>query len=664
MTDPVSAPGFSRIKIALGQFERLPTSSKAFLPRVKDLFAALNSMDGLSPSIADKVTYLGQRLKEITAIYRNWDDIVFNLYSVAITCNSMLLQEGLLYNMLYYYMNKRFDYLVDPLFAEANKVFGPISFGMVFSLAYDDLTKTAPAQKENVVTTLVSDIKEINPDLTEHECKTLFAMTNGVHLAEDGALMLTNLNSIGLIMKSLTSDSKDIRTFAAHLASVYIHGRLVTDKPTLFQISSFLIHRMKKLPGTPNDRVNPLVSLILETQRNCKDTGKDLNFEIYSAEFVSKFRLLTSGDWLDEQVAFYGINQRIIDKCKKCLIASNIKGMESGLLENQKDLTKQSLVWIVSDIVNELLSGKKSAVFPFQASKSPRRFPVSQAFPLLESEEAFRQFCIGHSLYNELDERIRARNAIYHTLIREYYFPKTRLDATDSGAMATTSDADVGGGGASAGAGGPSASSSDASSSTTFEVALKDPLHEPLELTSTEHSLDVKAADLLVTFSIHPRIRAWQRSIEAGLAHYHYDESIPGSLPRDEMIIRHRLPPQLFKLAFRPEFCFESLWPTEAALQQRHFASLLYIDDEPYILEGTIDHDGILYHFYARKVTSAKDFATRGIIVNKETSLSEPVTDSEDPFLETVCGGEVVYTSTEDAMMTFEGHVYKLLKKL
>lgn len=666
MTEPISAPGLLRLTNALAEFERLPPTSKKFLPRLLELIQAFNSSDGLSPSLRGKVAYLGLEFNKINLSYSKVYDKLFNLFCAGITYNSMLLQEAQIYNLLYSFINQRVAFIVNPLFAEARKTYGLIKFGMVFGSVEEMPKELTPDPAKNRVSSLVSETRALNPDLTEEQCKTLFAMTNGIHLTDKNELTITNLNSFHLIRRNLTSDCKSIQAFAANLALIYLHKRLLFEQPTLFQISSYLIHRIKEITDAPNEIITPILHAILQTEVACKATGEDLNFEIYSPEFVAKFMELTNGDWVEENAALYGLLQRITDKCAKSMPVLFKKDLTNALLWQKRELTKKSLVWMVADILNDLLAGKKSKVFPFQAVKSDRRYPVSQDTPLLPDESAFRHFCIDLTLYNDLDSRIRARNTITHPLISDYYFPKLNLppseksDATPSSPGESGSVAPTGGAGAGAGAG----SGASASPSSFFEASFEGPFSELMPATSSEELAPETTSSTPLIFTIAKRVKSWQKSIAAGLAHYHYNETVPGSLPLDEMILRHRLPPQLFKLAFRPEFSFKSLWSPVGGLQQKHFDSLLYIDDMPYILEATIDQEGILYHFYARKIETNEDFVTREITAPPEDHLHLDLHDPEEPFLEIVCGAEVVYNAAGDAEISFEGHRYKLLLKL
>ena len=85
---------------------------------------------------------------------------------------------------------------------------------------------------------------------------------------------------------------------------------------------------------------------------------------------------------------------------------------------------------------------------------------------------------------------------------------------------------------------------------------------------------------------------------------------------------------------------------------------------QPYILEATIDKIGILYHFCARKVKSNKDFVTHAITPPTEEDLTEIPEEETALFSERVCSAEVTYNGAGDAEISFEGHNYKLLKKL
>jgi hypothetical protein len=668
MTDTVSGRGLRRISEELAQFERLPPTSKQFAQTLTNLFSALCLGDGLSPDLARKTNYIGSKFREITSKHRQLDDKLFNLFANGVLVNSKLLEEGLLYNLLYYFMNERLNFLTNPLFTEAHRIYGALEFGMSFTKIDLPSIGPKPVLENNHIHELATKINELRKDLTEDDSRTLFAMSNGMHLSKDRVLSVVDRTSLPIIAANLTSENKDIQAFAAELALVHLHKGLLLDQPTLFQISFYLVDKIKNVTQKPTEELSPILTLLLQTLHTCKSTGENLNFKIYSFDFVRKFTLLTNDDWVDEQAHLYQIVQKIIEKCRKTLNFNRKGTLTKALLIKQKELTEHSLVWIVSKTVNDLFAGKKNAVFPVQANPSPTRFPISSEVPLLSTAEDFRRFCVDHSLYFDLDQRIRARNAIGDPTIKSYYFPNGELKSSRKPDRRFLNHVFLGTGedeGAGAGAGSATVRGAGAGSAAVEEEGGSGGAGVPTgESGAAEATPSTSSLEASVTFTIHPRIRAWQKSIESGLSHYHYDETIPGSLPRDEMILRHRFPPQLFKLAFRSDFSFQSLWPKEAPIQHRHFDSLLYIDGTLYMLEATIDPDGVLYHFYARPIKSTQEFASRGITPPDEISHTEEAAPTEDLFIEVIAGSEVVYTPTNDAIITFEGHTYKLLKKL
>ncbi len=675
MSGSISSPGISRITEASNAFERIIPTSPDLLLKFNDFFTALTSSDGLSSDLAKKTKYLGENFKTALEYVGELHEKLFSLYNTAATCNAMILQEALFYNLFSTFMDERNIYLNHPSYSNAYRLFGPMTFGMTLnsrsasSAAMDSAPSALLAAHS-----LRSDLRDVNTEsLTEDECKALFTMTSALHINKEGEVVVNRRKLFPILSSNMKSSCEIIQAFAAKIFLILGHNAIIINSPTLFLISSHLIDKIKELRVAPNAELNPIFSLFFRTKIVCSISKKDLSLEIYSPEFVSKFIHLKSGAWLDEQAFLYGIIEKILNKVNRIIYSALKSKIEISRMLNDavKKQAKDSIVMIVSRVVNELFEGKPSSVFPLQAARSRERFPISSSSPLISGQDAFLKFCTDHGLYNRLDDQIRRSNAFSQLSAKAFYFPKKRLSREEeSTSLPKDVTGGAGGGGASAGAagagGGASAGAVEGGCAHDETILLeKDVADRTLMSVSTKPVASVKTPKLPIRFTIHPRVRAWQRSSEEGLAYYHYDEAIPGSLPPHEMILRHRLPPQLLKLAFRKEYSVKSLWKADGAtLEHRHFESLLGIDEKLYILEATIDQNEILYHFYARKASSTNDYIKKEISVPKVVAFTPEDTEAEDPFLEIVSGGEVVYNSTDDAIMTFEGHVYKLLKKI
>jgi hypothetical protein len=117
-----------------------------------------------------------------------------------------------------------------------------------------------------------------------------------------------------------------------------------------------------------------------------------------------------------------------------------------------------------------------------------------------------------------------------------------------------------------------------------------------------------KSRDCLRGISLHPRVNAWNKSPAVGLAYYGYGSGAAHVLPQDEMILRHRFPPEMLSLLFSDLYSKESIIQNRSGELCRHFESVLNVDDRKYMLEATVDACGILFHYYARPLTNFADY--------------------------------------------------------
>lgn len=703
MTQPASAIGIQRISETLIQFESLPPSSKKLYSTLLALFEQCNNPENLSPSIAKKFSYTAEgairtiKLTRAEYMARGVDIRMSTIYGLCVNISSSLMQEAIIYNLFHCFMDKRYNLILNKTYIPSYRALGGVpDFGITATGEPEESTTASEEPDklviENTIGSLISFLKIPMADLSEEECKALFAMTDGFYYTPKTGVEILNLNSFNLIADNLNSPSKNIQTFAAFLASFYVNLKIVQDEPSLFLIFSIAIKTLKSLKNGGIEPLYPLLNLVYSTAKQCQSSKTNLGIEVLSPSFVFRFKMITENDWIYENAALYGILQRIKKKCETCI---GIIQKDALTLKNamRKGMAVTPVILVVSSLVNDLFSsGQSSGFISLRATTSKKRYPISPDKPFVEDEKAFQKFCADLSLFHELDSAIRTRNDFSNQAVKMIYFPKIHfpdpltfdarlrlnpklspteiLEFTPPGGGGASGGASGGagaGGGAQAGAGAGSASSRELEREGISPILARE-VEELPSLTAEETDLEAfpevletaTAKELPFTFTIARRVRAWQKSAELGLACYRYDERIPGSLPRDEMILRHRLPPQLFKLAFRPEYSLESVWTNKSLAECRHFKSLLYIEDKPYILEATVDQDGVLYHFYAKKITSAIDLTSSGI-----TELEEPPAPEieEEPFLEFVCSKEVVYSAEGDALITFEGHTYKLLKK-
>ena len=162
---------------------------------------------------------------------------------------------------------------------------------------------------------------------------------------------------------------------------------------------------------------------------------------------------------------------------------------------------------------------------------------------------------------------------------------------------------------------------------------------------------------------LEKRVDVWTESIEMGLEYYHFDDPAYGhELSREEMILRHRLPPQMFILAFNDNYSIKKDWlnpRTEKICKKRECCVL--IDGRKYILQATVDDCSILFHYYARPIHRFQDYLQEkkedAFLLNLRSEKTRAIEDSKTVKVEKE---GFVFDDKLTVHMDFEGHHYSV----
>jgi len=117
------------------------------------------------------------------------------------------------------------------------------------------------------------------------------------------------------------------------------------------------------------------------------------------------------------------------------------------------------------------------------------------------------------------------------------------------------------------------------------------------------------AKAFLDQISLHPRVSAWFKSIEAGLKS-RGDQL--DQFDRDSFIVGHHFPHLLLNYVFYDKFTRRREFK-----DRTQFDGILLIDGQKYILEASVNKSNELFHFFARKVSLFSDY-----LKNYEFSLT------------------------------------------
>ena len=169
-----------------------------------------------------------------------------------------------------------------------------------------------------------------------------------------------------------------------------------------------------------------------------------------------------------------------------------------------------------------------------------------------------------------------------------------------------------------------------------------------------------KASPFLRGISLAPRVAAWNESPEAGLDYYGYGSAAGHVLPRAEMILRHRFPPQMLSIVFTDHYSKHSILERTSGERCKQSESVLEIDGKKYMLEATVDSKGVLFHYYARPLTRFADY----FHLTRESPSEFPALAGKEadptPLPEVRADG-IEYDPQGNAHFDFDGRHYKML---
>jgi len=174
------------------------------------------------------------------------------------------------------------------------------------------------------------------------------------------------------------------------------------------------------------------------------------------------------------------------------------------------------------------------------------------------------------------------------------------------------------------------------------------------------------AQDKLRILSFHPRVKSWHTSAEAGLDFYGFGhEGVSHELSREDMILRHRLPKDLLLLALNPHYGIKkSITLKSGDVIDEHYETCLLIDGKKYVLEASINHLGVVFHFYARRVTKVEHYQQMLSISDLQFAMMRDVikgaksaTEEKEEF---ASAGSLTFNKEATATCLFDGHTFEV----
>jgi len=387
----------------------------------------------------------------------------------------------------------------------------------------------------------------------------------------------------------------------------------------------------------------PLFSAILEERDLYMARGGRSIDMLVSQDFISRITPMLGDDWLEESAQAYDLIRRIEISCRK-IFSTGALGKIDAILKTEA--SDELLINRISFMNRELLAwhGRASTSISPEIlySGSKEQFKLFAFYQFMQTYNKKRLLATPKPAEDELSVKIPSAKKP----------PKAdRKGGAGAGSTSGASDSPLR----------PDAGAGRALDPVKMRTPPAGAAQKAKATMSTFISQAIEnSRDFLRRISLAPRVNAWNISPAAGLAYYGFDSGTGHVLSEDEMILRHRFPPQILFVIFSDLYSKQSTIVRPSGEACRHHESVLHIDDKKYMLEATIDSRGILFHYYARPLTNFADYfhLTRQspsefpALPGKEEA---PISATKMPRTEIDCDEQ------GNAIFPFDGHAYKML---
>jgi hypothetical protein len=422
-----------------------------------------------------------------------------------------------------------------------------------------------------------------------------------------------------MILKILYVCRNEYDWFDAHQT----HRNLLKPIVKIFQAKGDDVYLAKK-------NLIPMYHQLVVEKGKLKD--KKFIDLFYQPEFLESMEPMIATPWLAEDAAAYGLVRKL-EKCIE-LISDKLKFSHFNHFLKEKG-ADEMLIKICTEI-------SRSCKHNF--SELP--FPISEDQPFAMTKEEFLRLKLSN-YFIDLKKLIESKEEkkLVRIKIKEGKKKKSSSTKSSKGPIVICKDSKI-------------ELKKDAPISYIDEEEPKDAIE------TLDESFD-RTYRYLDRIFMEKRVDVWTVSAEAGLEYYHFDDpAFCHELSREEMILRHRLPPQLFILAFNDHYSIKTDWfnpRTEKMCKKRE--CVLSINGRKYLLQATVDERSILFHYYARPINRFQDYI-------HETALDRHMHDAstkdasidESPKALSFERSGFIFDDQQTVHIDFEGRHYAIAK--
>jgi hypothetical protein len=650
------------------------------ISKVRELALVLSTIDKLEPSLAGRVQFLGRNLLHELAGEKVINDLSATEATLVSCCN---MKNALQVEAVYYgAISRTFDiHLNLSMIPQLHELWTEMPF-MFKNIIHDqrmiDSFRIKLAPLNEYFSRFDFDA------LPERFDTTMLQIFQQYDVIGDELIVpIGSLPPVDFLEAYMGSSDFHSKLMAQMLYFCALEERVLFGAHSSKFLSQQLLTSITKQPFDfylPKKQLIPLFCHFVEASMATKAEGQPVDSILFDESFLRRDRELKGESWLEESACVFDLIHKIELGVRKIFKPGFLGPLDEILQAEGCD--QKVIVWtnvfihphIHTDIVYPI---KKE--HPFASDKAAfKLLPLPQfmdacherakAIRELEAVKALKKASKGKkappakpakaasaggasAAASAAAVEVVSSKAIILGSFTEDSEEEDELDY--SVFCHTKAFASGGGGGASGGASIHAASKIKTPSSPKMAALTA-------SLAAAEHYVK--------TLRFHRRVLAWQHSKESGLEYYHFGcEGVTHELSAEEMTLRHRLPQDLLLLALNPHFSIKKPITLSAKeVIENHYETCLTIDGKKYILEVSINADGTLFHYYARRVRLINDYQkmlsfysadSKGTIA---AELHDGASSAGSSGLEGFNAGSISFDAHGNARCAFEGHIYQI----
>ena len=405
----------------------------------------------------------------------------------------------------------------------------------------------------------------------------------------------------------------------------------------------------------------PLFASILEERDRCLAEGRTCKSMLYSSESLSRITPDMTEDWLQASADTYELIRKIELSLRNLFKSGELTPYEDPIRQATDPRLFNCISWIKSRVDTK-----------GEAYKYPDPMTI-----LKGSKDDFK-ILAWYEFWRTKKEKLTAAYEKSLTTPHNKSKPATTsLKTGEDDFTAAVAPSKVTGGKGKSKASRPAAAGGSASSCPkplpplepeeekvailAATSGISGPKKGADKAISTPKTTPLQTTPSLPGISLHRRVSIWNESGAAGLHYYQYGRRDQQEiLDPEEMILRHRFPPEILSILFNDRYSKVSVKQRDSGEPCTQWESVLEIDRKKYLLEATVDSKGILFHYYARPLRRFEDY----FHLTREAPSEFPTlgeTEAPPTPLPAVIAKGITLDGQGNAIFRFDGHNYKML---